>query len=196
MIHTTRKYIIIPNYAPLYAMRKCFGPTQAPLTKPTLTPIDIIGELLKQSGREKLTIYEVVRKGSGFSEPVLLTPLNYKMPYQDIVSGQDKPTTPVVVNTPTPVTIGESVVHVTTESTDLTNAEPDDKPIGEDTPVVESVTTDSDTETDPLEVHPAEEISVTTDEKPATSNPYQGMTKAERRAARRKEMEAQQNQAE
>ena len=67
-----RKYILIPNYAPLYAMQKCYGPTQAPLTKPTLTPVDIIGQLMNQTGRERVTIYEVVKTPTGFSTPVQL----------------------------------------------------------------------------------------------------------------------------
>ena len=84
---TVRKYIIIPEFAPLYAMAKCYGPTHAPLKAPTLTPVDVIGELLKQTGRQKVTIYEVVKEGKKFSRPVQLTSLNYRMPYEDIVKG-------------------------------------------------------------------------------------------------------------
>ena len=79
-----RKYILIPNYAPLYAMQKCYGPTQAPLTKPTLTPVDIIGQLMNQTGRERVTIYEVVKTPTGFSTPVQLTKTNYRLPYEQI----------------------------------------------------------------------------------------------------------------
>lgn len=80
-----RKYIIIPDYKPLYAMRKCWGPTHGPLSKPTLTPIDIIGELLMQRPPEELTIYEVEKQGDTFSEPALLTPGNYRLPYGELV---------------------------------------------------------------------------------------------------------------
>lgn len=79
------KYIIVPGYAPLYAMRECFGPEHSPLTKPTPTPIPVIGKLLLQSGKEKVDIYEVVQQGKHWSEPVLLTLENYRKPYREIV---------------------------------------------------------------------------------------------------------------
>lgn len=87
------KYIIIPEYKPLYAMRYCFGPTHGPLEKPCPTPIDVIGKLLLQTGNEKLNIYEVkidptTRKTIG--EPVKLTLSNYKKSYDEIVSGNVK----------------------------------------------------------------------------------------------------------
>lgn len=86
MPKTARKFIIIPEFAPLYAMRTCFGPTHGPLKQPTPTPIDVIGMLLKQRGDEKLTIMEVVKLSNGdFSSPVLLTPLNYRLPYDEII---------------------------------------------------------------------------------------------------------------
>ena len=81
-----RKYILIPEYAPLWAMQQCFGPPNGPLKQPTLTPVDIIGHLLKQSGREKITIYEVVKNTTGFSDPILLTLDNYKLSYEEIVA--------------------------------------------------------------------------------------------------------------
>ena len=89
-----RKYILIPNYPPLYAMQKCYGPTQAPLTKPTLTPVDIIGQLMNQTGRERVTIYEVVKTPTGFSTPVQLTKTNYRLPYEQIAGVKEE--TPVV----------------------------------------------------------------------------------------------------
>lgn len=81
-----RKYILIPEYAPLWAMQQCFGPPNGPLKQPTLTPVDIIGHLLKQTGREKITIYEVVKTTTGFSDPILLTLDNYKLSYEEIVA--------------------------------------------------------------------------------------------------------------
>ena len=92
--NVARKYILIPNYAPLYAMQKCYGPTQAPLTKPTLTPVDIIGQLMNQTGRERVTIYEVVKTPTGFSAPVQLTKTNYRLPYEQIAGVKEE--TPVV----------------------------------------------------------------------------------------------------
>ena len=80
-----RKYIIVPEYAPLYALRKCFGPTKGPLSRPTQVPIDLIGELLHQTGKEKVSIFEVIPEGKGFSEPVQLTLTNYTLPYEEIV---------------------------------------------------------------------------------------------------------------
>ena len=53
-----RKFILIPEYRPLYAMAKCFGPTHGPLSKPCPTPVDIIGQLLLQKGNDSITIYE------------------------------------------------------------------------------------------------------------------------------------------
>jgi len=87
------KYIIIPEYKPLYAMRYCFGPTHGPLEKPCPTPIDVIGKLLLQTGNEKLSIYEVKvdpKTHKTVGEPVQLTLTNYKRPYDDIVSGGNK----------------------------------------------------------------------------------------------------------
>ena len=87
------KYIIIPEYKPLYAMRYCFGPTHGPLEKPCPTPIDVIGKLLLQTGNEKLSIYEVKvdpKTHKTVGEPVQLTLTNYKRPYDDIVSGVNK----------------------------------------------------------------------------------------------------------
>ena len=85
------KYIIIPDYKPLYAMRYCFGPTHGPLEKPCPTPIDVIGKLLLQSGNEKLNIFEVKvdpvsRKTIG--DPVKLTLNNYKKSYDEIILGK------------------------------------------------------------------------------------------------------------
>ncbi|WP_300944034.1 hypothetical protein [uncultured Duncaniella sp.] len=110
-----RKYILIPEYRPLYAMRRCFGPTHGPLERPTLTPIDVIGDLLKQTGSEQLSIYEVVKAANNkFSEPVQLTQTNYMKPYEEIlenpsVPGQvleevkpPKPVHPTAVTPPAP----------------------------------------------------------------------------------------------
>ena len=89
-----QKYILIPEYRPLYAMQRCFGPTHGPLTKPCPTPIDVIGKLLLQSGDEKLTIYETkFDKNHNTLPPVLLTLSNYKMSYEEIagLEGKDPP---------------------------------------------------------------------------------------------------------
>lgn len=110
------KYIIVPNYCPLYAMSKCFGPTHGPLTKPCPTPVDIIRELLLQTGVEQVHIYEVgydVAKRATYGEPVRLTMSNYQTPYDQLVRNsasqyvagevvtaemtESKPVTPTVI---------------------------------------------------------------------------------------------------
>lgn len=81
-----RKYILIPEYRPLFAMARCYGKTHGPLDRPTPVPIDIIGGLLSQRGQDKLTVYEtkILPDGSSAS-PVQLTLENYKLPYEEIV---------------------------------------------------------------------------------------------------------------
>lgn len=85
------KYILIPEYRPLYAMRHCFGPTHGPLTKPCPTPVDVIGQLLQQTGKEAVSIYEVkydtVRQTTT-GDPIQLTLENYKMSYDQIVNAK------------------------------------------------------------------------------------------------------------
>lgn len=83
-----RKYILIPEFKPLFAMAKCFGPTRGPLEKPCPTPITIIGDLLRQDGRDKITVHEVIKEGKGWSAPVELTLDNYTLPYEEIAAGK------------------------------------------------------------------------------------------------------------
>lgn len=81
-----RKYILIPEYRPLFAMARCYGKTHGPLDRPTPVPIDIIGGLLSQRGQDKLTVYETKILPDGSSAPpVQLTLENYKLPYEEIV---------------------------------------------------------------------------------------------------------------
>lgn len=185
MSSVARKYIIIPEYAPLYAMRDCFGPTHGPLVKPNLTPVDIIGKLFKQSGNEKVTIFEVIKNPDGtFSTPVQLNPKNYRMSYQEIagitekelkddkiemkevpdIATNDDAVSPVVINTNT--TVSDSVEVIAEKDTDE-----------EDTKEEEANTV----ETEQAKTEPVEEVK--------RENPYAGMSKAERRAARRREAE-------
>lgn len=121
MPKTARKFIIIPEFAPLYAMRTCFGPTHGPLKQPTPTPIDVIGMLLKQRGDEKLTIMEVVKLSNGeFSTPVLLTPLNYRLPYDEIVQlEQEDATVGEVVSTSIVEEDEKEDIPDNTEETDI-----------------------------------------------------------------------------
>lgn len=90
-----KKYILIPEAYPLHAFGRVYGPSRGPLSVPTPAPIKVIGELLHQTGKEKVTISEVVpmtRNKQGqvltFSEPVRLTLENYTLPYEDILAGK------------------------------------------------------------------------------------------------------------
>lgn len=82
-----RKYITVPNYAPLWAMKRYFLVDHGPLKEPVLTPLDAIRELLLQRGKEAVEVYEVVRTETGFSDPVRLTLENYGLPYEQILLG-------------------------------------------------------------------------------------------------------------
>ena len=89
MARPIRKYIMIPEYRPLFAMQECFGPQHGPLKEPCPTPIPVIGKLLRQDGENKLTIYEVLRNADRtFTAPVLLTLDNYTLPYEEILGGK------------------------------------------------------------------------------------------------------------
>ena len=181
-----RKYILIPEYKPLYAMRKCFGPTHGPLAKPCPTPIDIIGELLKQ--KETVTIHEVKKIEEGvFSEPIQLTLDNYMKSYDEIVAGDSNTdvsgSDEEVVAPAVAEAVAETVSAPDPEIIHAVNTvqyNADDCDIRSDmtsTTVDESLTeVATDTSSD------AEEV---TDEAVAGAADTKRMTKAERRAARR-----------
>lgn len=187
------KYILIPEYAPLYAMHSCFGPEHGPLTQPTRTPIDVIGGLLMQTGREKVTVYEVIptNKPKIFSDPVRLTLENYRLPYDEI-AGMDPadegktivmkepiPVTPIVTNpvvVPSSPVVNEPENSVVETTEDIENTEIKEEEV---TPVTDPVDEVPETETPIVDT---ETVEVKTE---STPNPYAGMTKAERRAARR-----------
>lgn len=94
MVKGPRKYIVIPEYRPLYAMQECYGPTYGPLKQPCLTPLAVIRKLLLQTGNEALTVMEVTKdeKTGKYSEPVRLTLDNYMLPYDEIKNGKKVPT--------------------------------------------------------------------------------------------------------
>ena len=125
-----KKYIKIPAYAPLYAMRKCHGPTTGPIKTPIPVPISIIGELLTQRTSTP-RIYEVVPIDPVhkiYSEPVELTLANYKLPYNEI--------------SPTPVyfdengkVVKEPTVELVTPATTETIPEKKDEEVVEIAPV-------------------------------------------------------------
>lgn len=190
------KYIIVPNYCPLYAMAKCFGPTHGPLTKPCPTPVDIIYELLLQTGVEKVHIYEVgydVQKKITYGEPVQLNMNNYKTPYEQLIHTSDSKHD---VGEIVPEEIVTSTVVTPTVITAEAETAPDEE-VAEDVDVStisegehEAVVTDSaedvDSAVNDTPEAPAEEIRV--EEKPVSGDqvsPPRRLSKSERRALRR-----------
>lgn len=168
-----RKYILIPEYKPLYAMRKCFGPTHGPLAKPCPTPIDIIGELLKQ--KETVTIHEVKKIEEGvFSDPIQLTLDNYMKSYDEIVAGDS--------NTDVSGSDEEVVAPAVAEAVAETVSAPDPETIPTAEETVSTADEESLTEVATDTSSDAEEV---TDEAAAGAADTKRMTKAERRAARR-----------
>lgn len=196
-----RKYILIPEYRPLYAMRHCWGPSYGPLWKPTLTPVDVIGELLLQSGNEKLSIFEVVKltNSNRFSEPVQLSLENYRLPYEEIVARSKQTEKPVHgdISVETPTQTEPTVSLPTLEDGDAADETVEEVP---------AAPADATEDVDPMEPlvekirenfgadAVVEESTKVTDETPKidTENPYAGMTKAQRRAARRAARQAEQ----
>ena len=178
-----RKYILIPEYRPLYAMRRCWGQTHGPLTKPCPVPVDVIGELLSQTGSEAVTIYEVKLNPDGSTTaPIQLTPENYMKPYDEI-AGIKAPVDPIVEN-PEPVPVEPTVLP----------SEPDkDEKAEEEAPAVE-VPQESEN-TDVVVVEEKSEIKEesASEEKEETKEDDSNiqvistprLTKAERKAARR-----------
>lgn len=196
-----RKYILIPEYRPLYAMRHCWGPSYGPLWKPTLTPVDVIGELLLQTGNEKLSIFEVVKLANSnrFSEPVQLSLENYRLPYEEIVARSKQ------ADKPTNGDISVEVPPQTEPTVSLPTMEDEDT--SDETVVDDPVIPADETENiDPMEPlvekirenfgadAVVEEPAKVNDETPNVNaeNPYAGMTKAQRRAARRAARQAEQ----
>lgn len=73
-----KKYVIIPDFVPLYAMRKVFGPQTGPIRKPIKVDTEIIRELLKQ--KPPVRVFEVkltnVKLGT-YDDKIELTLQNY-----------------------------------------------------------------------------------------------------------------------
>lgn len=205
-----RKYIIVPEYKPLYAMAECWGPTHGPLTEPCLVPIDIIGKLLLQTGKEAVNIYEVKKdpKSGDMLPWVKLTLDNYRKPYEEIAGIEEElpdtslkeapkaePVNPVEINTKPEM--DEPLTSVAPENPNVTETpiKVDEIKEGIDpSDIKEEVTEptgDAPDETVPsedTETVIAEEVSKpeeTEESVDTTVDPYAGMTKAERKRARR-----------
>lgn len=220
MQNNVRKWILIPEFRPLWAMRECFGPAHGPLEKPCPTTLDIIGKLLRQKGNDKLTIMEVKDPKTGPSTPVQLTLNNYTLPYEEILKGVTVPKAstseiaPPVKEPISPTVEDTSDKKVAENIADLLN-----KPTEPAAPVENTVDPAADHKVKPSTptiVPPIkpEETSKTEGPTPAAEEPkadaqdapaenneaeddgeeekasandsqYAGMTKAERRAARK-----------
>ena len=169
MSNSARKYILIPEYRPLYAMRECYGPTHGPLTAPCPTPVTTIRKLLMQRGDEALTILEVLKNQDGSTTPpVQLTLENYTLPYDEIRNGKSMPDSTIA----TPPTVDEGVSPVIVVSGDKADNTVSINVDDTSADTVPEMGNDSVTENQPIE--DTNEI-----------DPYAGMTKAERKAARR-----------
>lgn len=198
------KYIIIPEWAPLWAFKEVFGPEWGPLEKPTPCPEPVIGKLLKQTGKEKVTIFETKFDANHKTlPPVQLNLDNYMMAYEEIVASMEanngkvpevKPdgkyiepaiepeqvaVNPVIVEEVAPAV--EDTVDDTPETVDTPTVTVNETPSFEvsEEEVIEPV----------VEVKTEETVQVTVNE-PEQVNKYAGMTKAERKAARRAEAAA------
>lgn len=210
-----RKYILIPEYRPLFAMARCYGKTHGPLDRPTPVPIDIIGGLLSQRGQDKLTVYEtkILPDGSSAS-PVLLTLENYKLPYEEIVGkpNEENYAEPTMVTIEpdiqepevvAPTLVEESApVEVESEGTQEENipekAEPEtnnvliieDHTAASDEAFVTGMSTKEDIKAESEKAVDESATMTTVTESASVQQPR--MTKAERKAARRA-AEAQKN---
>ena len=204
MATVTRKYIITPTYAPLYAARKCWGPEHGPLNQPTLFPVDIIGELLKQTGSEKVELYEVKKDGTRFTKPVRLTLKNYKLSYDEIVDGVH-PVNPVAPITPPEAAPVEPIPEDVPEDEEVEEtpvkedpldelAETAQEELGDHAEVIEpageSVEAPKDRVDEETMVYAASDPVVEESDEQhevAPVDPYAGMSKSQRKKARREE---------
>ena len=171
MARPIRKYIMIPEYRPLFAMQECFGPQHGPLKEPCPTPIPVIGKLLRQDGENKLTIYEVLRNADRtFTAPVLLTLDNYTLPYEEILGGKKADPGPalepakVEANAVAPV-IGNFNPPAPAPEPELPKEPEPEEPIPEDAPVAANEpATEEDTAMDDQSLESADTDSGDEDE--------------------------------
>lgn len=202
-----RKFILIPEYRPLYAMAKCFGPTHGPLSKPCPTPVDIIGQLLLQKGKDAITIYETKYDDKGNTMPPLMLTLdNYKLPYEEIAGIKEDAPAQVFTEMPKVQAPVEPVIEPAApiEDSDIQEEinEPEiEEPVNEiqerevaEDEVLESIEPKNDSvESTEITIDQldAEEKETEEESEPVvetpSENPYAGMTKAERRRAKREE---------
>jgi hypothetical protein len=219
-----KKYVLIPETKPLFAMARVFGPKMGPLSKPTPVLIDVIGDLLRQTGKNALTIYEVIPvvtdKKTGqikqFSDPVKLTLGNYQLKYEQIVNGvsDGEPFVKAEAAPKGPINVQPEIVTKTvvdpkvglnpvagTEAAPVNEEAPADPVESEEetvpvAAVVEPETAGAETESDAEE--PVER-AVPVDPWPGMTDEaraaYAAMSKSERKAARRAHREQLESQS-
>ena len=157
-----------------------------------------------QTGTERVYIYEVgydPKSRKTYGEPIKLNMTNYMVPYDTLVNGGNPPDydsgETVVESTETSSAVVAEVAEATMEEETIPE-------VKEET-VEEVAVTESSDDTDVVEVESVEEkveevqeeeattdvVDEVKDTAPATKkeNPYKGMTKAERRALRKKQQE-------
>lgn len=191
MVKGPRKYIVIPEYRPLYAMQECYGPTYGPLKQPCLTPLAVIRKLLLQTGNEALTVMEVTKdeKTGKYSEPVRLTLDNYMLPYDEIKNGKKVPTSEarVIMSKDHPIQPKKAKFN--------TNPDLGKKEVA---PVVETPAAEEEVPTNKV-IDVADTVQVESSVDSSVDDPidyekeipgYSTMTKAQRKAARRAMREA------
>lgn len=206
-----KKYVIIPDFVPLYAMRKVFGPQTGPIRKPIKVDTEIIRELLKQ--KPPVRVFEVkltnVKLGT-YDDKIELTLQNYDKedlfaskepektetkPDEESMDKESQATVEekkeeVVSDTATENTLAEPVasdsmgVELRIDSDtdkDTTDAKSDDADIAELVDAVTENETTAATETTEASDKKSEEVAGAAD----TTTTTQPLTRAQRRAMER-----------
>ena len=206
-----KKYVIIPDFVPLYAMRKVFGPQTGPIRKPIKVDTEIIRELLKQ--KPPVRVFEVkltnVKLGT-YDDKIELTLQNYDK--EDLFASKEPENTEtkpdeesmdkesqatveekkeeVVSSTATENTLAEPVasdsmgVELRVDSDtdkDTTDEKSDDADIAELVDAVTENETTAATETTEASDKKSEEVAGAAD----TTTTTQPLTRAQRRAMER-----------
>ena len=206
-----KKYVIIPDFVPLYAMRKVFGPQTGPIRKPIKVDTEIIRELLKQ--KPPVRVFEVkltnVKLGT-YDDKIELTLQNYDKedlfaskepektetkPDEESMDKESQATVEekkeeVVSDTATENTLAEPVasdsmgVELRVDSDtdkDTTDVKSDDADIAELVDAVTENETTAATETTEASDKKSEEVAGAAD----TTTTAQPLTRAQRRAMER-----------
>ena len=206
-----KKYVIIPDFVPLYAMRKVFGPQTGPIRKPIKVDIEIIRELLKQ--KPSVRVFEVkltnVKLGT-YDDKIELTLQNYDKedlfaskepektetkPDEESMGKESQATADekkeeVVSDTATENTLAEPVASDsmgvelrgdTDTDKDTTDEKSDDADIAELVDAVTENETTAATETTEASDKKSEEVAGAAD----TTTTTQPLTRAQRRAMER-----------